>query len=53
MKVVSVLRMWKSENGWMKKSVLEKEMPESESKKKLCVFDESESKDVWLVRKWK
>ena len=30
----------------MKKSVLEKEMPESESKKKLCVFYESESKDV-------
>ena len=37
----------------MKKSVLEKEMPESESKKKLCVLDENESKDVWLVRKWK
>jgi len=30
----------------MKKSVLEKEMPESESKKKLCVLDENESKDV-------
>ena len=30
----------------MKKSVLEKEMPESESEKKLCVLDESESKDM-------